>query len=160
MNIQEYNQAVDQFADGLYRFALKSINDSDMAHDFVQDAFEKLWIKLETVENAKSYLFTTVYHAIVDHSRKEQRTRVYAEQVDRNPVSELQAIDLHEILNKGLNEMSEIQRNVVLLRDYEGYSYQEIGEIMNLSESQVKVYLHRARLFLKTKLLELEKVNA
>ena len=60
MNIQEYNQAVDQFADGLYRFALKSINDCDMAHDFVQDAFEKLWIKLETVENAKSYLFTTV----------------------------------------------------------------------------------------------------
>jgi RNA polymerase sigma-70 factor (ECF subfamily) len=47
-----------------------------------------------------------------------------------------------------------------LLKDYEGYSYKEIGEITNLSESQVKVYLHRARLFLKTKLLELEKVNA
>jgi RNA polymerase sigma factor (sigma-70 family) len=149
MNIQEYNQAVDQFADGLYRFALKSINDCDMAHDFVQDAFEKLWIKLETVENAKSYLFTTVYHAIVDHSRKELRTRVYAEQVDRNPITELQAIDLHEILNKGLNEMSEIQRNVVLLRDYEGYSYQEIGEITGLSEQQVKVYIFRARKFLK-----------
>ena len=149
MNIQEFNQAVDQLADGLYRFALKSINDNDMAHDFVHDAFEKLWIKLETVENAKSYLFTTVYHAIVDHSRKEQRNRTFASQVEQNPSHELQSFDLHEILNKGLSELSEIQRNVVLLRDYEGYSYQEIGEITDLSEQQVKVYIFRARKFLK-----------
>jgi RNA polymerase sigma-70 factor (ECF subfamily) len=67
MNIQEYNQAVDQFADGLYRFALKSINDSDMAHDFVQDAFEKLWIKLETVENAKSYLSFRAYRVLLQY---------------------------------------------------------------------------------------------
>ena len=46
MNIQDYNQAVDQFSDGLYRFALKSINDSDQSRDFVQDAFEKLWVKI------------------------------------------------------------------------------------------------------------------
>jgi len=149
MNIQEFNQAVDQLADGLYRFALKSINDNDMAHDFVQDAFEKLWIKLETVENAKSYLFTSVYHAIVDHSRKEQRNRTYANQVEQNPSHELQSFDLHEILNRGLSELSEIQRNVVLLRDYEGYSYQEIGEMTDLSEQQVKVYIFRARKFLK-----------
>jgi len=149
MNIQNYNQAVDQVSDGLYRFALKSINDSDQARDFVQDAFEKLWLKLETVDNAKSYLFTTIYHAIVDHSRKQQRNRTFAEQVDRNPSHEMQSFDLHEILTKGLNEMSEVQRNVVLLRDYEGYSYQEIGEISGLSEQQVKVYIFRARKFLK-----------
>jgi RNA polymerase sigma factor (sigma-70 family) len=158
MNIQEFNQAVDQLADGLYRFALKSINDNDMAHDFVQDAFEKLWIKLETVENAKSYLFTTVYHAIVDHSRKEQRNRTFASQVEQNPSHELQSFDLHEILNKGLSELSEIQRNVVLLRDYEGYSYQEIGEITDLSEQQVKVYIFRARKFLKEYIGNIEAV--
>jgi len=54
MNIQEYNQAVDQHADGLYRFALKSISDSELARDLVQDAFEKLWLKIDSVENAKS----------------------------------------------------------------------------------------------------------
>jgi RNA polymerase sigma-70 factor (ECF subfamily) len=158
MNIQEFNQAVDQLADGLYRFALKSINDNDMAHDFVQDAFEKLWIKLETVENAKSYLFTTVYHAIVDHSRKEQRNRTFASQVEQNSSHDLQSFDLHEILNKGLSELSEIQRNVVLLRDYEGYSYQEIGEITDLSEQQVKVYIFRARKFLKEYIGNIEAV--
>jgi RNA polymerase sigma-70 factor (ECF subfamily) len=59
------------------------------------------------------------------------------------------SFDLHEILNRGLSELSEIQRNVVLLRDYEGYSYQEIGEMTDLSEQQVKVYIFRARKFLK-----------
>jgi len=48
----------------------------------------------------------------------------------------------------------------MLLKDYEGYSYQEIGEIMQLSESQVKVYLHRARLILKNKLTHVEKMSA
>jgi RNA polymerase sigma-70 factor (ECF subfamily) len=69
--------------------------------------------------------------------------------VEQNPSHELQSFDLYEILNKGLNELSEIQRNVVLLRDYEGYSYEEIGEMTDLSEQQVKVYIFRARKFLK-----------
>ena len=151
MNIQEYNHSVDQFADGLYRFALKSIGDSEMARDFVQDAFEKLWVKIETVDNSKvkSYLFTTIYHAVVDNSRKQQRNKAYSDSLEANPSHEIAAFDVHEVLEKGLNEMSEIQRNVVLLRDYEGYSYQEIGEIMGLNEQQVKVYIFRARKFLK-----------
>jgi RNA polymerase sigma factor (sigma-70 family) len=62
------------------------------------------------------------------------------------------------ILNDALNKLSETQRSLVLLKDYEGYSYEEIGKIMNLSESQVKVYLHRARLQLKEYLVKVENV--
>ena len=57
--------------------------------------------------------------------------------------------DLSEVLKEAVNRLPEIQRMVLLLRDYEGYSYQEIGEMTNLSESQVKVYIYRARIFLK-----------
>ncbi len=60
--------------------------------------------------------------------------------------------ELKQVLMRAINELNPIQKSLVLLKDYEGYSYQEIGEIMHLSESQVKVYLHRARLILKTKL--------
>jgi RNA polymerase sigma-70 factor (ECF subfamily) len=63
-----------------------------------------------------------------------------------------QDAELKKILMCAINELNPIQKSLVLLKDYEGYSYQEIGEIMHLSESQVKVYLHRARLILKTKL--------
>ena len=57
--------------------------------------------------------------------------------------------DLKEILNRGLDQLPEIQKTVLLLRDYEGYDYAEIGSITNLNESQVKVYIFRARTFLK-----------
>ena len=53
MNIHDYNNGVDSYADGLFRFAFKSCGNSDQARDFVQDAFEKLWAKLETVEADK-----------------------------------------------------------------------------------------------------------
>jgi RNA polymerase sigma-70 factor (ECF subfamily) len=53
---------------------------------------------------------------------------------------------------QAVNELNPTQKSLVLLKDYEGYSYKEIAEIMNLSESQVKVYLHRARILLKNKL--------
>jgi RNA polymerase sigma-70 factor (ECF subfamily) len=63
-------------------------------------------------------------------------------------------------LLRAINELNPTQKSLVLLKDYEGYSYQEIGGIMNLSESQVKVYLHRARQILKGKLVHLEKMSA
>ena len=63
-----------------------------------------------------------------------------------------------KILDKALNTLNEIQRSVILLRDYEGYSYEEIGEITGLNESQVKVYIYRARLALKQYIGSLENV--
>jgi RNA polymerase sigma-70 factor (ECF subfamily) len=48
-----------------------------------------------------------------------------------------------------LNRLNETQKSLVMLKDYEGYNYEEIGQIMDLTESQVKVYLHRARLALR-----------
>ncbi|MBZ0242400.1 MAG: RNA polymerase sigma factor, partial [Bacteroidales bacterium] len=66
--------------------------------------------------------------------------------------------DLKEILDEALKTLSEIQRSVVLLRDYEGYSYAEIGEITGLKEAQVKVYIFRARVHLKKYLQSIENV--
>ena len=63
---------------------------------------------------------------------------------------------MKKALEAALARLSETQRSLVLLKDYEGYSYEEIGQIMGLSESQVKVYLHRARIQLKSYLVKIE----
>jgi RNA polymerase sigma-70 factor (ECF subfamily) len=68
------------------------------------------------------------------------------------------ANNLKKILDEALARLSETQRTLVLLKDYEGYSYEEIGRITNLSESQVKVYLHRARVQLKEYLVKVENI--
>src|SRR4030042_1812927 len=93
MTVEEYNNSVDNYSDGIYRFILRNIKNRDTARDIVQDSYEKLW---------------------------------------------------------------KIQRSVILLRDYEGYSYEEIGDITGLSESQVKVYIYRGRVFLKNYIGKLE----
>ncbi|MBN1989147.1 MAG: RNA polymerase sigma factor [Bacteroidales bacterium] len=160
MTVKEYNQSVDTFADNLYRFALKTLNDEAKAKDAVQDAFEKLWIKHADVsfEKVKSYLFTTVYHNAIDTIRRDKKQDYFDSIRNTEYTVEHNYSDLQEILHKAVNRLPEDQKSVVLLRDYEGYSYQEISEITGLNESQVKVYIYRARLFLKSYIGKMETV--
>ena len=162
MTEQDYNNCVDEHSNGVYRFIVKNIRNTQDAEDIVQSAFEKLWINRERVTplKAKSYLYTVAYHQMIDVIRKENKKPTTNEYMEVDQVTHQTSSELKQNLLSAINQLNPTQKSLVLLKDYEGYSYQEIGEIMNLSESQVKVYLHRARLFLKTKLLELEKVNA
>jgi RNA polymerase sigma-70 factor (ECF subfamily) len=66
--------------------------------------------------------------------------------------------DLKEVLEEALNTLPEKQKAVILLRDYEGYSYDEIAEITELSASQVKVYIFRARKALQAYIKRLDLV--
>jgi RNA polymerase sigma-70 factor (ECF subfamily) len=160
MTAKEYNLCVDKFADGLYRFALKTLNDADRANDVVQDCFERLWVKHNDVDNtkAKSYLFTSAYHACIDVIRANKRSGAMDESIEDSLYTTTQYSDLQEVLHEALKKLSEIQRSVILLRDYEGYSYEEIGNITGLTESQVKVYIYRGRLALKQYIGHLETV--
>jgi RNA polymerase sigma-70 factor (ECF subfamily) len=154
MTDKDYNDCVDNFADGVYRFIVKNIRHTEDAQDIVQSAFEKLWVNREQVlpEKVKSYLFTVAYHQMIDHIRKSNKMPLTEDFAIPQHQTTQHNSELKQVLMRAVNELNPIQKSLVLLKDYEGYSYQEIGEIMNLSESQVKVYLHRARLILKNKL--------
>ncbi len=151
MTVKEYNQCVDEHADGVYRFVLKNIRDEDKARDIIQDSFEKMWNKAADISRtkAKSYLFTTAYHTMIDTIRKDKKqTELTDDAFNQHSVNNKYS-DLKEVLNEAVSQLPQIQRHVIMLRDYEGYSYQEVGEITGLNESQVKVYIYRARVFLK-----------
>ena len=152
MTTSEYNSCADLYSDGVYRFILKNIKDRDTAQDIVQESYVRMWERVKDVayEKARAYLFTTAYHTMIDHIRKSKRISSlddgHAETHDESPGT---YNDLKEIINEAVAKLPEIQRSVIMLRDYEGYSYEEIGEILQLNESQVKVYIFRARTFLK-----------
>jgi RNA polymerase sigma-70 factor (ECF subfamily) len=160
MNTTEYNKCVNNYADGVYRFIQKNLGDREKSRDIVQESFSRLWEKAEEVsfEKAKTYLFTTAYHTMIDMIRKDKRNTSIEDQHLNLQVSFNKYNDLQEILNRALDTLPEIQRNVITLRDYEGYSYEEIGKITGLSESQVKVYIYRGRLSLKNYIGSIEKV--
>jgi RNA polymerase sigma-70 factor (ECF subfamily) len=162
MTDKEYNEAVDLYADGVYRFIVKNIRNQEDARDIVQTSFEKLWVNRGIVETLKmkSYLYTVAYHQMIDHIRQGNKMSITDRFDDVNKTTFQKDGELKQLLLQAVNELNPTQKCLVLLKDYEGYSYQEIGEIMNLSESQVKVYLHRARLQLKSKLVHIEKISA
>jgi RNA polymerase sigma factor (sigma-70 family) len=160
MTEREYNDCVNLYADGVYRFILKNIKHHDNAKDVVQSAFEKMWLNKETVDNVKckSFLFTVAYNQMIDLIRKNKKISLQEEFTENAKGGAFDKPDTKRILNEALNKLSVTQRSLVMLKDYEGYSYEEIGEITGLNESQVKVYLHRARLLLRDYIVKIENV--
>lgn len=160
MTEKDYNDCVKLYADNVYRFILKNLRHEEDARDIVQSAFEKMWRTRDSVEVAKgkSFLFTVAYNQMIDHLRKNNRISLRDEFRDEARIYDKPAHNAREILNQALLMLNETQRSLVMLKDYEGYSYEEIGQITGLSDSQVKVYLHRARIHLKNYLVKPENV--
>lgn len=159
MELTDYNTCVKDWADALFRFACKCTGNEEDARDVVQNSFEVLWQKRKDVvpAKAKAFLFQVAYNQSVDNFRKKSRI-VYKEQEEDSRHTTPGNSDLKQVLERALTKLDEQARALVLLKDYEGYSYDEIAQITGLNESQVKVYLHRARKILKDYLVSVENI--
>lgn len=151
MGIADYNKAVDDYADNLFRFIIRNIRDEELARDIIQESFMRMWTKRSevTAAKARSYLFTTAYHIMIDVLRKEKNKQKFLAVNGNNTSTENGFSELADVIQEAVAQLPHIQRMVIMLRDYEGYSYKEIGIITRLSEAQVKVYIFRARNALK-----------
>lgn len=158
MNLIEYNECVKLYADGLFRFSMKLNNRNKIeAEDVVQTCFEVLWVNKEKVEKekAKSYLFTVAHNKSIDIFRKSGRV-IFIENLHENSLQvEYKNYDNKQLLNVAFESLSLLQKEMVLLKDVEGYSYQEIAEITDTNESQVKINLFRARKKLQSILINI-----
>jgi RNA polymerase sigma factor (sigma-70 family) len=160
MTINDYNFCVNQYADHLFRFILKHTQHENNAQDVVQNAFEILWNKHKEIdaEKAKAFLFSVAYKNWIDQFRKQSKINLVDEFPSHTKIVSEHNSGLKNVLEKALSKLPDVQKSCVLLRDYEGYDYKEIGEILNLNESQVKVYIFRARQTLKNYLVSIETV--
>jgi RNA polymerase sigma-70 factor (ECF subfamily) len=156
MTVKEYNNAVREYGDHVYRFIYRSIKDSHRAGDIVQDTFEKLWRCVTEIEYAvvKSWLFTSAYNRMIDVIRKDARLISVESYDDTSLYADEKNNDLNEFLHRAIDTLPPAQRSVILLRDYEGYQYREIAEITGLSEPQVKTYIFRGRAALRNYLVK------
>jgi len=156
----EYTSCVDLYADAVFRFMMKNLGNKADAEDLVQVTFEKVWMNREKVdfESAKSYLFKVAYNSMIDLIRKNKKVSLPGELNNSQSEEMKKSFELKEVINKALETLSQVQKSVVMLRDYEGYSYAEIAELMKLSESQVKVYIYRARKKMKQYIVQLDNV--
>ena len=151
MTRTEYNRTVDHFSDGVYRFILKMCKSKEMAEDVVQDSFMKLWEEVEYIayDKAKSFLFSTAYHRMIDVLRRETKFGDIENVADRAGDVQEGYTGLQEILDMALEKLPPVQKTVILLRDYEAYSYEEIagveriaGESVHLSSESIYESIH------------------
>ena len=104
-------------------------------------------------------MFTVAYNQMIDHIRKNRRITLKEDFAEETKIGHQSNTNhTRQVLMEALNRLNDTQRSLVLLKDYEGYNYDEISKIMGLTESQVKVYLHRARLALRNYLVSKENV--
>ncbi|MEY4571800.1 MAG: hypothetical protein RLZ10_1011 [Bacteroidota bacterium] len=154
----EFNSVVKEHSNSLYGFAVRFLKNEDDARDIVQDSFEKLWLNCEKVElsKVKSWLFTCAYNAMINFVTKRQKmiTMESSKLPETFEVLKSQ-FESQEVVERTVSILPPLQKSIILLRDLEGYSYEEIGEILKLSPSQVKVYLFRARNKVKKQLQQL-----
>jgi len=157
LNKIEYNIAVNDYSERLFRYAFKWLKNEQDSKDLVQDVYGKLWELRNNVssEKCRPWLFTCMHNALVNFTKKKNIIDSF-EDITMNSHSSYQPnLALQDLLEKSLAQLSDIQRSIILLRDLEGYAYDEIGEILGLNEAQVKVYLFRARLKVKEQLKDL-----
>jgi RNA polymerase sigma-70 factor (ECF subfamily) len=167
-----FSEVMKRYANKIYSFVVRMIGYSAEADDAVQDVFMKAFSNLNQYDNTRAkfstWLFTIARNHCVDILRKRKRvysldtiyedTEGYFEPVDnKRNVEELLDKKMQvEFIEKEIEEMREDYREILLLRYIEGFSYQEISEILDIPLGTVKTNLYRAREHLKDRLIDKE----
>lgn len=152
MTPAEYTEHVDLWADDIYRFTLRCCNVKEHCEDAVQEAFAALWERLDSIklEEAKRFLFTVAKHKLFDRLRHDKVVQQsQAELQQEESYEAYRQMELKEVMNMAMQQLSETQRAILQLHDIEGYGYNEVAEILKLNYKQVQVYAFRAKVKLK-----------
>lgn len=148
---------VNSYQDDAWSLARYLLNDTSEAEDVTQEAFIKLWKQRETIdpERIRPWLLKVIRNACLDRLRRRRLTIEVHEADVQGPGANAQREEIARWLKAAIAYLEEPYRSLVVLRDLQQHSYEEVAGITELSLSQVKVYLHRARKKLREQLTEI-----
>ncbi|MDA0688586.1 MAG: sigma-70 family RNA polymerase sigma factor [Proteobacteria bacterium] len=153
--LAQYQQAITQHRQRVFSFAHYSLRAKEDAEDITQEVFIKLWQHWQKIDHSKlgAWLMRVAHNAVIDHVRKQKnvasQTDDYAEPEEQaaEALTEQQVDDgkFKEVLMASIKLLDDPFRSIIIMRDIQGMSYGDIQHTLDMSESQVKVYLHRGR---------------
>ena len=158
---RQFRQWVEDYQDQAWTLARYLLKDAAEVEDAVQEAFVKLWHKQDTIDpvKIKPWLMRVTRNHCLDRLRRRKPTQEWDDwqtpDDGHGPAQGLAQEELAARLKHSINGLSEPYRSLVVLRDVQQHSYEEVANVLELSLSQVKVYLHRARKQLREELAEL-----
>ncbi len=167
MNLETFQNRVFPVKNKLFRFAFRLLGSSDEAKDVVQEVFIKVWNgreQLEEIQNVEAWCMRITKNLSLDRLRQQQRRPtdsiekgLHVQNETQSPHDTAEMTESMKHVGELMALLPERQRQVMHLRDIEGYSYNEIVEILEIDMSQVKVNLFRARNAVRERL---QKINA
>ncbi len=167
MNLESFKNQVLPAKNKLYRFALRFVGDEEEAQDIVQEVFIRVWNgrdQVRDIQNWEAWCMRIARNLSLDRVRSAARKQVQPLEagfgIMHTSPTPHESAEVQESMTRiaqFIDELPEKQRQVIHLRDIEGYTYNEICEIMELDMNQVKVSLFRARTAVREKLM---KINA
>ncbi len=154
--LAQYQQAIEQYRQRVYSFAHYSLRAREDAEDITQEVFIKLWQHWQKIDHGKlnAWLMRVAHNAVIDHVRrgKNQTEKIddYAEPEDQATSQDEAGASIDQEayrtqLMHCIRSLDDPFRSIIIMRDVQGMSYGDIQHTLDMSESQVKVYLHRAR---------------
>ena len=158
-----YNKVII-FSDQLYRMAKSILLDEEAAKDCLQDLYLKLWEKrttLNEIENTFAFAMKVMRNICLDKLRKKREMSVemqdYAFVQDHYSLHEMIELkDMTKIIKQYINQLPELQRTIVRLRDVEGCEIKEIADITSSTENAVMANLSRARQKIRDYLVKIQ----
>jgi RNA polymerase sigma-70 factor (ECF subfamily) len=172
---EDFEEEIIPHLDALYNFALRLTSDPNDAEDLVQDTIVKafrFFICYDKGTNAKAWLFRILKNSYINNYRKQskQPNQVDYDEVatfyetiraERTDTSDLEDRMFRELIDddisNALEELPEDFRTVVLLCDIEGFTYEEIANMLDVPIGTIRSRLHRGRNLLKAELMEYAK---
>ena len=163
MVLEDFKYHVLPVKDKLYRFALRFLRNEAEAQDVVQDVLIKAWHQRDELHNAEAWCMRLTRNLSLNKLKSGHRSRTeglaeddrYASHA-ASPYAQTETQDAMSHVRALLRKLPMKQQHVLELRDVEGYSYQEISEVLEMDLNQVKVNLFRARQTLRKQLTHLD----
>jgi RNA polymerase sigma-70 factor (ECF subfamily) len=152
--------------DKLFRLAFRITLDTAEAEDVVQETLIRVWqnrAKWQEISSIEAYCQIICRRLALDAAGKAGHGNVLLDEHSQQhlltvtPEEQFDNRERLSLIKQLMDSLPEVQRTIMELRDIEGLSYQEISNVMDLTEVQVKVYLHRARTKIKNKVEEFER---
>ena len=154
-----FRTTVLPLSDKLFRLALRITMNRAEAEDVVQDTLLKVWEhreEWEQINNLEAFAIATCRNRALDVMKRAGRNTEKLDEMahfsSQTPQEQLEADEQISLVNRLMDDLPEVQRTIMLLRDIEGKTYQEIAQTLDISGTQVKVYLHRARTKIKERI--------
>lgn len=163
MDAETFKKVFLPYHQKLYRIAYRIVQDAANAEDIVQETFIKLWNKrgdMQDIENTEAFSIIILRNTCLDHLRKTKNDyhTNYDSDIPETAslVKQIEIQDEAERVKKLINKLPEQQRQVMIMKHWEGYSDEEIEQITGISPGNIRVILSRARKTIREQFIKIQ----